>query len=312
MSMYLWLDARGGVIRAGPTLCKILPEAGQQGISFFDLFRIRRPARVEGMAALSASFGKRLLLQMRDPPETGFRGIAVPLGGDQGALVNLSFGIELTDAVQRHGLRNADFSPTDLSVELLYLAEAKSAVMDQLHDLNRRLQKARLMAEELALTDTLTGLGNRRAMDQVMARLLVGGQAFGLMHLDLDFFKQVNDSYGHAAGDRVLQVIAGILRDETRMGDTVARVGGDEFVLLFPGLAQADRLSCIAQRIIERLSQPIDHEGQICRVGASIGMTVSSRYAEPRADRMLSDADHALYVSKSRGRARATVFDADL
>ena len=146
MPMYLWLDPEGAIIARGSTLAKVLPDRALTGTSFFDLFRIRRPARAERMEDLRKLFDARLLLQLCAPPKTGFRGIAVPLGGGQGALVNLSSGIELTEAVERHGLNNADFPPTDLSIELLYFAEAKSAVMDQLHDLNRRLQKARLTA----------------------------------------------------------------------------------------------------------------------------------------------------------------------
>ena len=90
------------------------------------------------------------------------------------------------------------------------------------------------------------------------------------------------------------------------MGDLVARVGGDEFVLILPGIAQTDPLGPVAQRIIARLSEPIDYRGQSCRISASIGMTVSTLYARPRPDRLLSDADRALYASKSQGRARAT------
>ncbi len=308
MPMYLWLNDDGNIAGTGSTFRKLLPPELFQGQPFLDIFQIRRPRDVPGIAALSDLAGQRLHLTLRDGSETTFRGLVVPLAPGQGMLVNLSFGIEVSEAVRRHDLSDADFSPTDLTVEMLYLAEAKSAVMQELHNLNLRLHQAKLTAEEQAMTDTLTGLANRRSMDIVIGRLIQSGTVFGLMHIDLDFFKQVNDSLGHAAGDAVLQRMARILRDETRDNDTVARVGGDEFVLIFPGLAQLDRLNAIAARIIERLSHPIPFEGQHCRVSASIGMTVSSAYFKPRAEQMLSDADRALYASKYDGRSRATVY----
>jgi diguanylate cyclase (GGDEF)-like protein len=310
MPMFLWILPSGLIGAVGPTLRKLLHD-DPVGARFFDLFAIRRPGAVAGMDDLLRLSGGRLHLQLRPPPGTGLRGIAVPLAPGQGALVNLSFGIEVADAVRVHDLTDSDFAPTDLTVEMLYLAEAKSAVMQELHDLNRRLQQAKTAAEEQALTDTLTGLANRRAMDQTVDRLIASATPFGLMHVDLDFFKQVNDTFGHAAGDAVLQVVARVLRDETRVGDLVARVGGDEFVLILPGIAQTDPLGPVAQRIIARLSEPIEYRGQSCRISASIGMTVSTLYARPRPDRLISDADRALYVSKSLGRARATACSPD-
>ena len=115
---------------------------------------------------------------------------------------------------------------------MLYLVEAKSAAMDESRALNSRLQGAKIAAEEQAFTDTLTGLKNRRALDHVMARLLAMGEVFSCMHVDLDYFKSINDTLGHAAGDHVLQVVAQVLVAETRAPDTIARVGGDEFVIL--------------------------------------------------------------------------------
>lgn len=308
MPMYLWLSLEGRIRAIGGTLSKLLPDTPLVGQDFVEHFRVRRPREVDSMAELTLLLGTRLHLHPRAHPETGFRGIAVPLAGDQGIIVNLSFGIEAAEAVRRHELTNADFSPTDLTVEMLYLSEAKTAVMDELHDLNRRLQLAKTAAEEQALTDTLTGLGNRRAMDQTVERLLQSGIPFGLMHIDLDFFKQVNDTFGHAAGDYVLQRVALVLRDEIRVGDAAARVGGDEFVLIFPGLTMVERMAVIASRIIERLSHPIEYYGKPCQIGTSIGMTLSVQYDKPRADRMLSDADRALYASKSSGRSRATAY----
>jgi diguanylate cyclase (GGDEF)-like protein len=131
---------------------------------------------------------------------------------------------------------------------------------------------------------------------------------FGLMHIDLDYFKAVNDTLGHAAGDFVLQVVAKVLLSQTRVGDTVARVGGDEFVVVFKDLTDPDKLFNIAKRVVEKLTEPSDFQGQVCRVSASIGITISTDYAQPSADKMLSDADEALYASKNAGRGQAKLF----
>ena len=221
---------------------------------------------------------------------------------------NLSFGISVAEAVRHHNLTDGDFAPTDLAMELLYVVEAKTVVMDELHNLNRRLQGAKSEAEEQALTDTLTGLRNRRALDAVLAQIIARRRQFGLMHIDLDYFKQVNDTLGHAAGDHVLRYVASVLRDETRSDDTVARVGGDEFVVVFPGLADPSRLRMISERMIKRLSVPQEYEGNPCQIAASIGLTVSTLYATPDPEEMLVDADIALYAAKNAGRGQARMF----
>ncbi|WP_323042820.1 diguanylate cyclase domain-containing protein [Gemmobacter sp.] len=306
MPMHLCLDAAGRVTSAGPTLAKIAP-APLPGRAFFDLFDLRRPVGIADMSGLRRA-GQRLHLALRAAPATGLRGLAVALA-DGGVLLNLSLGIDLPEAVRQHRLTDGDFAPTDLAVELLYLIEVKTLVMAELHDLNRRLQGAKSVAEEQALTDTLTGLRNRRAMDARLADLIDSGQPFGLMHLDLDWFKQVNDTLGHAAGDHVLQQVGRILTGETRLHDTVARVGGDEFVIILPGLVDAARMHGIARRIIDRLTAPIPFEGRLCAISASVGMTISSAYPRPEPDRMLSDADQALYASKHAGRGRVSLHD---
>lgn len=312
MPMFVWVSATGHVREAGPTFQKLREGRPLLGSRFLEIFEMTRPSAVASMAEFETLAGRRLHLKLREAPNTAFRGLAMPLGAGQGLIVNLSFGIGLAAAVSDHSLTDADFAPTDLAVELLYLREAKSAVMAELNGMNLRLARARAAAEEQALTDPLTGLANRRALEAALARAAVGtgagGKPFALVHIDLDFFKAVNDSLGHAAGDHVLTSVARILREETRKQDMVARVGGDEFVLILRSTTGPARLQALSRRIIARLEHPIEFEGQTCRISGSVGVTISSNYPAPDPDRMLSDADLALYASKRRGRARCTLF----
>lgn len=308
MPMHICLSNAGIIIGAGPTLCKIFGDIPLIGNDFFDLFTVRRPGGVLSMVDLRRRSGKRLSIAPNLRLAQPCRGIALPLSNAGGMVINLSFGIGVIDAVTSYKLTDVDFAVTDLAMEMLYLVEAKTAVTDELRQLNLRLQGARDEAEEQALTDALTGLRNRRALNIALNRTIAQGVSFGLMHIDLDFFKAVNDTMGHAAGDFVLREVARALNEQTRRIDTVARVGGDEFVVVFEGITDPDQLVSIADRIVQILSEPLVFEGQSCRISASIGVTISSDYFPPDPQRMLSDADHALYASKNAGRGRAMLF----
>lgn len=308
--MHVMLNATGHMSHIGPTLRKLRPDSDLRGRRFLELFELTRPRSVTGMRDLRAAAGAKLHLRFRDPPQTSLKAELVPLPGGSDAVVTLSFGISLLEAVRDYDLTSADFAVTDLTIELLYLVESKSAAMDASRRLNQRLQGARIAAEEQAFTDTLTGLKNRRAMDHVLERKLAVGATFGLMHLDLDYFKSVNDTLGHAAGDHVLQHVARVMVEETRENDTVARIGGDEFVLIFDALTDRRRLDAIACRLIERLERPIPFNGQTCQISASAGTALSDAFRAPTATGLLNAADLALYSAKNSGRGRHVFHDA--
>jgi diguanylate cyclase (GGDEF)-like protein len=310
MPMHMCVSDDGQVLSFGPTLRRLSPDRDWGGGQFFDLFEVRRPAGIGRIDDLFSFAGKRLYIARRNEDWPGMRGIAQPLADGGGLLINLSFGVTTLDAVRAHKLTQRDFAVTDLAVELLFLVEAKTALMEELRALNERITGAKVVAEEEAQTDTLTGLRNRRALDAALQGLIGAGTNFALMHLDLDYFKAVNDTLGHAAGDNVLCMVAEVLRLETRVGDTVARVGGDEFVLVLPGLSSIPSLETIATRIIRGLSKPVTFNGQTARISASIGMTISTLYDRPSPSEMLADADRALYASKRGGRGRTSFHDA--
>ncbi len=307
MPMHVLISPDGIVRHAGPTLVKVHPGQDLVGEPFFNVFELRRPAMAADIEAVCRTAGAKVSLRLRDPDRTPVTGSAICLTGDDGVLMNLSFGIAVVDAVARFGLAGSDFAATDLTLELLYLVEANAAAMEEASKTGQRLAGAKDAAEAEALTDTLTGLDNRRALDQALARQIARGTPFSLMHVDLDFFKAVNDTLGHAAGDLVLQRVARILRDVTRDDDVVARVGGDEFVIVFNKLTDVDRLGSVATRLIQKLEEPVLYGDDEARISASIGIAPSVLYAEPDPERMQRDADEALYESKRQGRAQYTL-----
>lgn len=308
MPMHLWIGPSGLINRVGPTLSRIAGE-DLRARPLFDVIDLQRPRAARTLEALLSLQGARLALSLRRRPDLQFRGIVVGLPAGVGGLIQLSLGLSFAKAVADCGLTLKDFSPCDQTVDLLYLRETNAAIARESRNLTGRLQRAKQAAEQQALTDTLTGLANRRAMDSALLALTEAPvPRFGLMHLDLDFFKEVNDSLGHAAGDHVLTHVADILRSEIRGGDIVARVGGDEFVLLFRDCDDPDLLDAIGARLISRLEEPVVFDGQPCRISASAGSVLASRYDRPTPDRLLNDADVALYASKNRGRAQHTLY----
>lgn len=173
---------------------------------------------------------------------------------------------------------------------------------------NAELRSDRDRALRLADTDALTGLLNRGAWDRRLNQLLGkhGGRTrLSVLFLDLDHFKRVNDTLGHAVGDRCLQRLARAMRVELRHGDLAARYGGEEFVAALPGADQAAAIQ-IAERIRLRFQSHLDEIGE-CRPTVSIGVA-SRRDAEPGSV-LLQRADAALYAAKQQGRDRVVAVD---
>ncbi|WP_294225956.1 diguanylate cyclase [uncultured Shimia sp.] len=305
--MHVCLDKFGKITHAGPTVTKLYGEHSILGIRFLEAFELNRPHSITSMETLLAAAGKKLHLKKRVEPQTGLKGVLMPCA-EGGAIVNLSFGISILDAVQEYSLSASDFAATDLTIEMLYLVEAKSAAMEAHRKLNQRLQGAKIAAEEQAYTDTLTGLKNRRALDHILPRMVEDRTPFGLLHVDLDFFKEVNDTKGHAAGDIVLQHVAKVLVDSSRGDDVVARVGGDEFVLVINGTIDEEILGRICTRIIKEVERPVAYKDTLCKVSASVGIAIYDGNGSASAEQLMDDADMALYASKHDGRATFTLY----
>ncbi|HTE93436.1 MAG TPA: diguanylate cyclase [Bradyrhizobium sp.] len=159
--------------------------------------------------------------------------------------------------------------------------------------------------ESLALNDPLTGLANRRLLAERMSMALAHARrnksAMAVVYLDLDGFKQINDTLGHGAGDVLLKTVAGRLVATVREEDTVARMGGDEFMIALWDVRDADRAATVASKVIEAVSQPYDIEGHTVGMTASAGVSIYPVHGED-ADTLMKSADMALYEAKRAGK----------
>lgn len=171
----------------------------------------------------------------------------------------------------------------------------------------RELTTTKERIEHMAMHDALTGLGNRRAMQSHLDRLYVGSrgrlQQVAVLHVDLDRFKHVNDTMGHDAGDQLLCAVAKAMRESVWANDLIARVGGDEFVIVLARIQSRADAATVARRVIEAISLPVTLEAGTAQIGASIGIAFGGAECDD-AERLLLNADVALYAAKAAGRGR--------
>lgn len=163
----------------------------------------------------------------------------------------------------------------------------------------------------MAYHDVLTGLPNRMLFQDRLQQEIISATRrktqFAVLFLDLDGFKEINDTLGHAAGDRLLQTVAGRLSATVRKGDTVARLGGDEFILLLRGAKAGAGLDKVACKLIERVAVPYELNGQTANVTASIGISLFPDDAHT-VETLMHHADAAMYCAKQAGKNRYAYF----
>jgi len=189
------------------------------------------------------------------------------------------------------------------SMQLESLTASLRATTEDLH------RKSEQMAH-MARHDALTGLANRVVLQERIEEAIARSQrgtSFALLYLDIDRFKDVNDTLGHGAGDQLLRFIAERITSVLRSVDTIARLGGDEFAIILTDIADPQAISILADRLIGDIGKPLSIDGQTVVVGASIGITIAAVGAS--AQSLLNEADLALYDAKRAGRRTYRFFE---
>jgi diguanylate cyclase (GGDEF)-like protein len=201
------------------------------------------------------------------------------------------------------------------SREIAELAVGFNAMLAELQRRDELAKLADARLQKQARTDALTGLPNRRlfteCLSSALARARRKAQLLGLLYIDLDGFKLVNDSLGHSIGDLLLCEVASRLRSRVRQSDTLARVGGDEFTIILTALKSTEHAGAAAEALLQCLMKPFYVEGHEITVGASIGISIFDDPNQHGAD-LLRQADSAMYAAKRSGRNRAAYFSDDL
>ncbi len=310
------VTADGQSLHIGRTIRKALNLSEACQPNFFDIFDFSAPRRMVGNQDLHLACGKRISLKTK--------------GGEDGASLELrasvarshptrkefiiltSLGRRMPELIERLQLSDRDFAHADASIDLFYFLNTQSELLRDTQTMAERLREAKELAEAQAHTDTLTGLPNRRALT-AYAECLLGkpgserGNVF-LLHVDLDRFKQVNDSLGHAAGDAILRRVTSDLLAASDDDGLVARIGGDEFVLIATRFQSEDQVEAMAEDLIASISAPLKVNGMQAKVGASIGITLIRPGSTKSIDTFLLEADLALYDVKNSGRGAVKVF----
>jgi diguanylate cyclase (GGDEF)-like protein len=291
-----------------------------------DLKRVSGQLRQYGMLALLAGFAWSLLAVLTAGYTTphaplhliilaGISAGAVTYGSSYApAAINFITPPLLITAGCLLGKGNFEDYILAFAVLLFIGGLARSSLVGQarFREASRLKHEAKRLAtamERNSREDPLTGLLNRRGLEDAIDRIENADGPFVAMLIDLDGFKSVNDTYGHKVGDDLLTMIALRLEEEAPKGATLARIGGDEFVLLFPSLKD-DLLSPsdLAAQIIAKVASPYPEVASV-RIGASVGIYLAERL---RLTEMLLRADTALYTAKRRGRNEFCLFDAEL
>ncbi|MFT3922058.1 MAG: response regulator PleD [Myxococcales bacterium] len=216
-------------------------------------------------------------------------------------IVAMSESIDPLIGAQALELGASDFLPKD---------ELSPRTLKRILEHSLLRAEARRQLEELAFRDALTGLSNARYLRDRLALAVSGSRRTGspcaLIFVDLDGFKPVNDAFGHAAGDFVLQTVARRLDQELRGVDTLARIGGDEFAVLLEGVESAEAVTAVAARLLKVIAEPVPWKQDECSVSASAGIALYSG-AGDTPESLLRSADSSMYEAKRLGPGRFAI-----
>ena len=232
---------------------------------------------------------------------------------------------DFTEAIRMQGrVQNFESEVYRLNGETIWISENAHAVYDAqgsilyyegtVEDITDR-KNHELQIRQLAVTDNLTGLLNRHAFSGKLASLIAEADKYhykiAIAFIDLDHFKLINDTLGHRAGDKLLENVAQRLIQSTRPTDAIVRFGGDEFVMLYPGLRAAEDAEPLLSRVMEAISQPIAIGDYVFNMTCSVGVSIYPDHAKD-IDTLLSCADSALYSAKNAGKNKVQMFSGTL
>jgi len=208
------------------------------------------------------------------------------------------------------GLTRQDFPHSGPSIEWLYLSKVQETLYDQSLSNIDKLHNSQKTVRQQALYDALTGLYNRHGFDDIMNNLSARryDDQIGLLQMDLDRFKPINDTYGHEIGDKVLKTVATRIQASLRRDDLAIRLGGDEFLIIIPRHITPPQLKTIADRLIKALSEPITIDTLRLDIGASLGGGIIA-FKKDQIHDHLAKADQALYEAKKNGRGNFVLTD---
>lgn len=269
---------------------------------------VRVALRAFSIGACLAGAAVLLVGRFRGARSTGPRITAAALG--------LAAGHQVLLGLQAAGWFSERWTPAVLFLDVAMIGVVGMAsIIWLLEEERERLVAAAYEIDRLAYFDALTGLPNRRLfldrLRDAVERGAATGAGVGLIVLDLDDFKRINDTFGHEAGDRVLVAVSHRLGQVVREGDTLARVGGDEFALLATGISSESRAMELAERLRAALRAPILLEQRTLYLGASLGISLFPHHGEDPMG-LLRKADTAMHRAKEAPRVKCVVYDEEM
>ena len=311
------VDPSRRIIAAGELLRRICPEVDAQPL-LDACFSATNNDLTRDFAQLAADSGQLLILNRKRA------GVVPPLRGQWMAISDSSLmfigwpWVTSFGQLGEMGIKLSEIPPHNPLAEMLMLLQTNRSAMDDAHELAQALRQRRKELEEVnkelahrAFHDALTGLPNRLMLrdrlSQAIARAERNGTVLAVLFIDLDRFKAINDTLGHRIGDAVLNSVAARIAGPLRKSDTVAREGGDEFLVLLEEVGSAQNAARVAAKLLHSLDQPHDIEGRSLHCSGSIGVAMYPDDGKT-ADELIMHADAAMFDSKGGGRNQVHFF----